>query len=51
MDDNKAQAKFYSGDVKPCGCPVEDECDHIFSGFRRYCEENPGAAECKIFDI
>lgn len=40
-----------SGDVKPCGCPVEDECDHVFSGFRDYCKYNPGAPECKIFDL
>ena len=49
--ERKDEKKFYSGDVKPCGCPIEDECDHIISHFRRYCEENPHAPECKIFDI
>lgn len=51
MDDNKEQSKHYSGDVKPCGYPVEDECDHAFSGFRDFCKHNPDAAECKIFDL
>lgn len=40
-----------TGDVKPCGCPVEAECDHAFSGFRDFCKYNPDAPECRIFDL
>jgi hypothetical protein len=50
-DEKDIPKKFYSGECKPCGCPIEDECDHIFSGFRDYCLQNPGAPECKIFDL
>ena len=51
MNKDSAQEKIYSGDVKPCGCPIEDECDHIISHFRQYCEENPDAVECRIYDL
>lgn len=51
MTDEIKQEKFYSGDMKLCGCPVEDECDHFISGFQKYCKHNPYAPECKIFDI
>jgi len=43
--------RIRSGEVKPCGCAVEDECDHVFSGFRDFCKYNPDAPECKIFDL
>jgi len=43
--------RIRSGEVKPCGCAVEDECDHAFSGFRDFCKYNPDAPECKIFDL
>lgn len=54
--DNQSKAQeqreqINSGEVKPCGCPVESECDHTFSGFRDFCKYNPDAPECKIFDI
>jgi hypothetical protein len=39
------------GDSKLCGCPEEKECDHYISNFQKYCKHNPGAPECKIFDI
>lgn len=51
MSEERKSEKFYSGDVKLCECPIEDECDHIISHFRKFCEENPDAAECKIFDL
>jgi len=47
----KQRAEIASGDVKPCGCPVEAECDHVFSGFRDFCKYNPDAPECRIFDL
>lgn len=54
--DSKAQPwrereQIKSGEVKPCGCPIEAECDHAFSGFRDFCKYNPDAPECKIFDL
>lgn len=48
---NKTHPPARSGDVKPCGCPVEAECDHAFSGFRDFCKYNPDAPECRIFDL
>lgn len=52
MDQKRSQSKAEEpGDVKPCGCPVEAECDHAFSGFRDFCKYNPDAPECKIFDL
>ena len=50
-DPQTERLRIYSGDVKPCGCAVEDECDHAFSGFRDFCKYNPDAPECKIFDL
>ena len=49
MEDNKE--KECSGECKLCGCSVEEECDHYISNFQSYCKHNPGAPECKIFDI
>lgn len=51
MDNEKDQKKDYTGDRKSCGCPVETECDHLISNFQKYCKYNPGAPECKVFDI
>lgn len=52
MEDRKeTEEKFYSGEYKSCGCPVEDECDHIISNFQKYCKHNPDAVECRIFDL
>ncbi len=48
---NKNVPTETSGDVKPCGCSVEAECDHAFSGFRDFCKYNPDAPECRIFDL
>lgn len=47
----KSSSTETPGDVKPCGCPVEKECDHAFSGFRDFCKYNPDAPECRIFDL
>lgn len=49
--DNTNKPIEKSETVKPCGCSIETECGHVFSGFRRYCEENPDAVECRIFDV
>jgi hypothetical protein len=51
MNENEKQETIHSGDVKPCGCAEEKECDHYISNFQKYCKHNPGAPECKIFDI
>ena len=45
------ERKFCSGEHKPCGTPIEDECDHALCNFQKYCKDNPGAPECKIFDL
>jgi len=51
MMDDKEQKKQPLVDRKNCGCPEEEECDHHIANLEKYCEYNPGAPECKIFDL